>query len=145
MHSRPRKDDVPWQQRRALTQERNHLLYTEDHVPGPTILDNVTIQLCRDLQFLRIRNDVRCSDARAKRRPAVKALAQTPLPAAALHLPFAVGDVVADSIAEDVVQGFSHGDIECFAADDYDKLAFVVEAGSLEGWRVDRYRIERAG
>lgn len=56
-----------------------------------------------------------------------------------------MGDVVADSIAEDVVQGVSYGDVQCFAADDDDKFAFVVEAGSLKSGRGDRYGIRRAG
>ena len=56
-----------------------------------------------------------------------------------------MGNIVADSIAEDVVQGVSQGDVECFAADDDDQFAFVVDAGNLEGGRVDRYGIGRAG
>ena len=56
-----------------------------------------------------------------------------------------MGDVVADSVAEDVVQGVSRGDVECFAADDDDEFAFVVDSGSLEGGGGDRYGIGRAG
>ena len=103
MHSRPRKDQVPRQQRRALTQERDHLLNPKDHIPRSTILHHLPIQFCPNLQFLRIRNDLRRRDARAKWCPAVETFAEPPLAATTPDLPFAVGDVVADSIAEDVV------------------------------------------
>lgn len=133
----------------APAEERNGRLDIEDHVICVTLLlshdlalqvlptvsvavftylNRLAIQARADLQRLGVLDDLAAHNPRAVRRPAVEALAQGPLAAAALDLPVAVGDVVPDGVAQDVVQGLRLGDVGAGLADDGDELAFVVEA-----------------
>jgi len=42
---RSREDDVTWKQRRALAQEGNGLLYTENHVGGAAFLYQLWVEM----------------------------------------------------------------------------------------------------
>lgn len=105
----------------------------------------MAVQPGADFEGLGVGDERRGDDARAVGRPGVEALAERPLAAAVLQLPVAVRDVVADGVAEDVVQGAGFGDVGARAADYGDEFAFVVEAGAALGEGVDGDGVGGAG
>lgn len=102
-------------------------------IDSSTHLNRLPVQLGPDTEGLRVLDEARADDSRAVGGPAVKALAERPLAAAVLDLPVAVGDVVADGVAHDVVEGVGLRHLGAALADDDDKLALVVQAGALLG------------
>lgn len=62
-----------------------------------------------------------------------------------MQLQVAVGDVVADGVAEDVGERVALGDVAALCADDGDQFAFVVEAFAFLGEEGDRDRVEGPG
>ena len=79
-------------------------------------------------QLLHVRDFVLGDEPRAERAEGVVRLALGPL-AAALDLEIALGDVVADAIAGDMVERVGFGDILGAGADDGGDLDFPVELG----------------
>lgn len=91
-----------------------------------THLHRLAIQFRIDLEVLRIPDNARSDDPRAVGSPAVKPLAEGPLAASALDLPFAVRDVVPDGVAQDVVECLILRHVRRSLAHDNDELALVV-------------------
>lgn len=136
---RSSKDNITGQQRSALTQERDGLLDAKDHIGRVAVLHNLAVQLGGDAQRLRVLDQVGANDGRPKGRPAVVALAERPLAAAALELPVAVRDVVADGVAEHVVERLGLGHVTARLADHRHELALVVQRAVLrDGVHGDR-------
>lgn len=145
MHSRSSEDQIARQQSSALGQERHRPRDTKDHILRGRRLHRATIQLGRDAQRIRITNYIRRHDTGAKGGPAIEALPQTPLAGTAPELPLAVGDVVPDSIAQDIVERLRLGDIPALLAEDDDQLALVVESLVRLHERWDRDLVGRPG
>jgi hypothetical protein len=99
-----REDQITRQQRGALTQERNRFRNTENHILRATFLNRLPIQLRRNLQILRILDDLAAHDTWTIRSPAVETFAERPLAAAVLELPVSVGDIVADCVAKNIIK-----------------------------------------
>ena len=136
-NSRSGKDEIARQEGRSLAQERNGLPDAEDLVFGRAVLHRVAVELGPDVEALRILDRLLRHDSRAVRRPAIKALSERPLAAAVLDLPVAMGDIIADSIAKDIIKGFVFGHIRSGLANDDDQLALVIKGATGLSLRVD--------
>ena len=117
----------------ALAEEGNGLLHVEDQVPRVAILHGLAVEPSLDPEIVRVLQHFRADDAGSVRRPAVESLPQRPLAASALDLPFSVGDVVADGVAQHVVQRIGLGHVDGLLSDDDHEFAFVIEPSSLLG------------
>ena len=115
----------------ALAEEGNGLLYVEDQIPRVAILHGLAVEPSLDPEIVGVLQHFRADDAGSVRRPAVESLPERPLAASALNLPFSVGDVVADGVAQHVVQRIGLGHIDRLLSNDDHELAFVVEPSSL--------------
>lgn len=109
-----------------------------------TYLHGLAVEPGGDLEGVGVLDDAGRDDAGSVRRPAVECLAEAPLAAPALDLPVAVGDVVADGVAQDVVQGVRLGHVGALLPDHHYQLALPVEALAFLRDGVHRNRIRRA-
>src|SRR6266699_3040958 len=121
-------DDVAGQQRHELRDVGNALRHREDHGRGRSPLATLAVDVEPHRQFLHVRNLVLGDKPRAERTERVMRLALGPLPQA-LDLKVALGDVVADAIAGDVIKRIGLGDIFGAGPDDGGDLDFPVELG----------------
>lgn len=98
------------------------------------------------MQVVRILDQLRRDNSGTDGSPAIEALAQSPLPASLLDLPVSLRDVVANGVAENVIQCLRFRDFTSFLADNDDEFTFVVEARIVfDRERMDRDRIGWAG
>ncbi len=104
----------------------------EDHRPGRTVLVALAIDLEPHGEVLRIGDFVAGHEPGADWAEGVGALALVP-GAAALGLEMALGDVVADAVAGDVIEGVRLVDIAGFLADDHGQLDFPVRLDRVLG------------
>src|SRR5882672_401060 len=111
------RDHVARAQRHELADIRNQDPHGEDHVLGVAALARLAVDRGPHLQRLRIAALVGGDQPRTDRRERVGALALGRR-AAALHLERALGDVVDDAIAGDVLHRVGLADVARVAADD---------------------------
>lgn len=71
---------------------------------GLAYLDNLPVESRADLELLGVGDDSGRDESRAKGGPVVETFADAPLPPTARDLPLPLRNVVADGIAEHVVQ-----------------------------------------
>lgn len=143
--SRSGEDYISREQGSPLAQEGDSLLDAKDHIGGVALLHQLPVQLGRDLQGLRVLDEVASNNSRAIWAPAVEALTDGPLAAAALELPVAVRDVITHSVPEDVVQRLRLWDIGTPLSDDDDQFALVVQPGALLRKWMDWYGVMGPG
>ena len=103
----------------------DQLRHAEDHGLGAAVLVAVAVDLEPHVEVLRVGDLVRGHQPGADRAEGVAALALVPL-AAALDLEVALGDVVDDAIAGDVVHRVGFGDVAGLLADDDAEFDFPV-------------------
>ena len=128
-HRDPRRragrDHVARQQRHELADIADDVLDAEDQVGGVAVLPPLAVDLGRYLELAGVAHLVGGDQPRPERAERVAALALGPLPAA-LHLVFALGDVVDDAIAGDVLPGVLDVDVARGRADDDAELDLVI-------------------
>ena len=121
-------DDVAGQQRHELRDVGNALRHREDHGRGRPGLAALAVDVEPHRQLLHVGDFVLGDEPRAERPKGVVRLALGPLPQP-LDLEIALGDVVADAIAGNMVERVGFGDIFGAGADDGGDLDFPVELG----------------
>src|SRR6266446_4678224 len=102
----------------------DEVLDTEDQIGGVAVLSALAVDIGRYLELAGVTRLVRGDEPRAERAERVAALALGPL-TAALDLVFALGNVVDDAIAGDVLCRVMDGDIAGLATDDDAELDLV--------------------
>lgn len=87
----------------------------------------MTIEFREDAQILWVFKEGGWGDdSWTKRCPAVESFPERPLTSTSMKLPFAVRNVIADAIAQDIVQGFRRRNVFRSAADCDYEFALVV-------------------
>src|SRR6266699_1724155 len=120
------RDDVAGQQRHELRHVGNALRHREDHGRGRSPLATLAVDVEPHRQFLHVRNLVLGDKPRTERAEGVMRLALGPL-ALTFDLEIALGDVVADAIAGNVIERVGLGDVFGAGADDRGDFNFPVE------------------
>lgn len=89
-----------------MAEEGYRLAHAKDHIRRVALLHNLTVDPGGDLEALRVLDELAAHKSRAVGSPAIEALTERPLSTAMFELPVAVGDVIADGVAQHVVQRF---------------------------------------
>src|SRR5713226_505244 len=121
-------DDVAGLQRHEFGDVGHDLRTPEDHGRGRAGLAALAVDVEPHRQRLHVGDLVLGHEPGAERAEGVVRLALGPL-AQALDLKIALGDVVADGVAGDVVERVGLGDVFGAAADDDGDFAFPIELG----------------
>ncbi len=132
-------DDVAGQQRHEAADVGHQFGAAEDHVGGRAVLHAGAVQIQPEMQVLRIGDLVGGDQPRSERAEAVAALALVPL-RAAFELVFALGDVVGDAVAGDVLERALDGNVPRDRTDDDRQFDFPV---GLERARRQQDRVAR--
>ena len=130
-------DDVAGVEREELAQVAHELLHREDHRPRRAVLHPLAVDFEPEFQVLRIGDFVFGDEPGAEWAEGVAAFAFVP-EAAAVFLERALGDVVRDAVAGDVVEGLGFADVLGPLADDDAELDFPI--GLLRAAREDGRR-----
>src|SRR5216683_1108697 len=143
---RARGDDVAGQQCHELRNIGNALRHRENHGRGRSGLTALPIDVEPHRQFLDVGDLVLRHEPGAERAERVMRLALGPL-SLPLDLEIALGDVVADAVAGDMVERVGLGDIFGAGADDRGDFDFPVELGRAARLldRIVRTRQRRVG
>lgn len=121
-----RQDDIAGEQGHEGRSEGHKLFDGEDHIVGGSHLAQFVIDMAGDQQVRGIKVGL---DPRAEGTESVEAFAAGPLVVTPLQV--AGGDVVADGVAEDVVQGVLGFDPAPGLADDDGQLGFMLDVVGL--------------
>src|SRR5450631_979439 len=125
---RARGDDVAGQQRHELRDVGNALGHREDHGTGGAGLAALAVDVEPHRQLLHVGYFVPGDEPGTERAEGVVRLALGPL-TETLDLEVALGNVVADAVARDVIERVGLADIFGAGADDGGDLDFPVELG----------------
>src|SRR3546814_8319178 len=124
--SRAGGDDVAGLQAHEAADVADQVRHAEHHGAGAAILEALAVHLEPEGEILRVGHFVRRHQPGADRAEGVGALALHPL-AGALDLEAALGDVVHDAIAGDVLQGVGFIDVLARRADDAGEFDLPVD------------------
>src|SRR5437764_1362376 len=138
---RPGRDHVARIERHEMADIADDVVDAKDQVGSVAVLPPLAIDLGPQLQLARVGHLVGGDQPRPHWAEGVAALALGPL-AAALELVFALGDVIDDAIAGDVLGRVMYRDIERLRADDDAELDLVI--GLLRALRDDHVIVRAA-
>lgn len=136
----PRHNDRAPLQRPPKTQKPDQLRHIEDQIPQPTLLSLLTINPGRERLLLQIRERAGRDENGSEGREFIEGFREAGLLSGSVgELPPSRGNVVADGVAQDVVEGIV-GVGEVFRVFGYDDAEFALSKGGLgvrdglEGW-----------
>mmetsp|Transcript_72832 Transcript_72832/g.161070 ORF Transcript_72832/g.161070 Transcript_72832/m.161070 type:complete len:256 (-) Transcript_72832:213-980(-) len=123
-----REDNGPGTQGRADGKEADDLTDVEDEVASIGVLHLLPVQKSLHMQIVGVRNLIRGSDHRPERGEVVKHLGPAPLAPRELGLllPIPCGEVIGNSVAQDIVQCHLRCDVLASLANDNSELDLVV-------------------
>src|SRR3954468_16777645 len=123
------RDDVPGKERHVLAYMRDALGNAENHGARVAVLHALAIHVQPHVERLRVAHFIGLHEPRPDGPGSVEALALVPL--AGRHLERALGNVVHDAIAGDVIERIGFRDIFGLAPDHHAELHFPVELGRI--------------
>ena len=109
------------------------------------ILHGLTVQPQADAQVVRVGNLVGSDQLGSDRRERVEGLAGHPLFARLVELPVAGGDVVADGVAADILEGSLPRNMPPLSADHHDELGLIVDLLAHSGQDDGRTMADQGG